>query len=132
MRLARVAANMSHRKVVGLAITFALVILLVFFSRDYFTPWLAVLWGMIAIVAVLTRDEAISWWDFRVNRLRLARPLQFALAMILVLGTALATNWPQFGIRDEIQWGYAGWTILAAFLGGLQWAWQQLRSLMLG
>lgn len=28
-----------------------------------------------------------------------------ALAMILVLETALATNWSQFGICDEIQWG---------------------------
>ena len=122
--------QLNRYKVVKLGLDVGVTLYMVFYSR-YYTPWLAVVWGIVVAIAILT-EEADSWWEWEFkNRLRLAPPIQFGLILVLVAATALATNWSQWGLRDDIQWGWVFWTILAFFVGGLQWAWRMIKRMVL-
>ena len=121
--------RLNRYKVVKLGIDAGVTLYLAFYSR-YYTPWLAVVWGIVVAIAILT-EETDSWWEWEFkNRLSLAPSLQFGLILVLVAATALATNWSQWGLRDEIQWGWVLWTVPVFFVGGLQWAWRVVKTMV--
>ena len=102
-----------------------LVLILAYFSISwgYMKVWFAILWGIIAIIAVVN-IEANSWWE--PGRLKLHPTLQLILALILVMATIIATDWNSFTERDSTQAVYAFWTLFL-YKEGFRWAYLHLR-----
>jgi hypothetical protein len=72
----------------------------------YVTPWFAILWGLVA---------GAGLWQLRVQEGRIEQALpagaRLALAVGLIVATAIATYWASPGRRDLIQLGYTLFTL---------------------
>jgi drug/metabolite transporter (DMT)-like permease len=90
----------------------------------YFTPWLAILWGIIGAIALLQTEVR----NGKVQR-RLPPVVQFMLVAFLIVAAMIATNWSALGNRDLIQWGYAIFT-LPAYGDGLVWGWSSIKPVL--
>jgi hypothetical protein len=88
--------------------------------------WFALVLGFVVLFAILRMDVQ-DWWR-GASSLKIEPALQFALAAILLVATAVATDWTEPGRRDLTQAVYAFWT-LVLYREGFRWAYRRLMEL---
>jgi phosphatidylserine synthase len=111
------------------AIFLALMLLLLYISAtqpdEYLKLWFVALWSAVAVVTIARLE--VKDWSSGTNELRLSPVVQLLLALVLVLGAAVSTEWKNLGIRTLTPWAYALFA-LPVYRQGFAWGWSQLQS----
>ena len=88
------------------------------------SPLFAVTWAIVlAIVSFRTR---IGAWPVAETTIELPVQVQIALALTLLLVTAITTHWTDPGERDLVHWVLAVFPVWSLYQRAFAWAWSQL------